>query len=194
MADVEIRIAVVQLWVKGIEIAQGVESSCPVAKRGREIVQGVREGVVCGQSQAFVQEIRHLVPEVEGVVMAVALVAAEVHVAVLVVEAVAKVLVPQVQATRRNRVDVGDVIEVYAMRPCVRNGNHALSHIAVQRQIPSLRVGSCNVLVDRALTNRRQSLRSGACQWARRISKDRHREGASPEPPFAAALIRLITA
>src|ERR1700740_2402698 len=96
--------------------------------------------------------------------MAVAVVAAEVHVAVLIVDAVAKIGIAQELSAAGYRIHVGDVIKVQAVRTCIGNRKDALSYAAVDGQVPSCGISALDVLVDGTLADRWQGFGSRARQ------------------------------
>src|ERR1700681_2400750 len=92
MPDIKIGIAVIQLGVKSIEIAKLIGTrrsrTVTVAEGRGQIIQGVRESVVGSKSQSLVSKVSNRIFDVHGIVMAVALIAAVVHVAVLIIDAI----------------------------------------------------------------------------------------------------------
>src|SRR5882762_4459422 len=107
--------------------------------------------------------------------MAVTVVAAEVHVAVLIVDAIAKTGIAQVRSTAGHRIYVGDVIKVQAIRPCIGNRKHTLPDAAVDGQIPRRGIGALDVLVDGTLADRWQGFATRACQRPGSAGVHRHR-------------------
>src|SRR5271166_299957 len=180
---VVIGVSVAQLGVEGVEISQVIDARlAPVefSESRRQVVQGVRPGIIRRQIQPLVQQVGAGPPDVDGVVVVIAVVAAEIHVAVLIVEAViapcetltlgtvglsiAQVLVASADLGIRvplRGVDVGDVIAMDTMGPCIVHRNHRVPHdLALDGDVPSVGVGGRNVLVDGTLADGWQGLGS----------------------------------
>src|ERR1700736_1077110 len=111
MPDIKIRIAVVQLRVEGVEITKLIGTrrsrTVTVAEGRGQIIQGVGPCIVRSQPQSLVSKVSNRILDVQSVVMAVALIAAVVHIAVLIIEAVTGVRIPQEGSTTTGRIDVG---------------------------------------------------------------------------------------
>ena len=71
--------------------------------------------VVCGQTESLAQKIIGLESDIETIVVAVSMVAAEVHVSVLQVDAIRSMGIAQI-CRAGNGIDIGNIVKVHAMR------------------------------------------------------------------------------